>query len=81
MLENFLGKLIPEDTKVNSIKDTITTTLENLSEELKEPDFKKFSVTIQPINDEFEFVCLVYHITPEGNKFKREITLKEIVAG
>jgi hypothetical protein len=81
MFENLLGGLIPADTKVNSIKETITRTLENLSEELEEPDFKKFSVTIQPINDEFEFVCLVYHIKPEGMKFVREITLKQIVAG
>ena len=80
MLGSLLGGLIPEDTKVNSIKETITRTLEDISDELNEPDFTKFSVTIQPIDDEFEFVCLIYHITPEGRKFIREISLKEIVS-
>lgn len=77
MLGNLLGGMLNVE---GSTRETITRTLENLSEELKEPNFKNFSVTIQPINDEFEFVCLVYHITPQGRVFVREITLKEIVS-
>ena len=77
MLGNLLGGMLNVE---GSTRETITRTLENLSEELKEPNFKNFSVTIQPINDEFEFVCLVYHITPQGRVFVRKITLKEIVS-
>ena len=77
MLGNLLGGMLNVE---GSTRDTITRTLENLAEELNEPNFKNFSVTIQPINEEFEFVCLVYHITPNGRVFVREITLKEIVS-
>lgn len=77
MLGNLLGGIMNVE---GSIQETITRTLENLSEELNEPNFKNFSVTIQPINEDFDFVCLVYHITPTGRNFVREITLKEIVS-
>jgi hypothetical protein len=77
MLGNLLGGIMNVE---GSIRETITRTLEDLSEELNEPNFKNFSVTIQPINEEFDFVCLVYHITPQGRTFVREITLKEIVS-
>ena len=77
MLGNLLGGMLNVE---GSTRETITRTLENLAEELNEPNFKNFSVTIQPINEEFEFVCLVYHITPNGRVFVREITLKEIVS-
>jgi hypothetical protein len=77
MLGNLLGGIMNVE---GSIRETITRTLEDLSEELNEPNFKNFSVTIQPINEEFDFVCLVYHITPQGRVFVREITLKEIVS-
>jgi hypothetical protein len=76
-LGNLLGGLMNIE---GSIRETITRTLEDLSEELNEPNFKNFSVTIQPINEEFDFVCLVYHITESGRKFVREIELKEIVS-
>lgn len=74
---NLLGGLMNIE---GSIRETITRTLEDLSEELNEPNFKNFSVTIQPINEEFDFVCLVYHITDGVCKFVREIKLKEIVS-
>ena len=77
MLGNLLGGMLNVE---GSTRETITRTLENLAEELNEPNFKNFSVTIQPINEEFEFVCLVYHITRNGRVFVREITLKEIVS-
>jgi len=62
------------------VRDTIIGTLEDLSEELNEPDFKTFSVTIQPINEKFEFICLVYHRKDGKLNFIREITLKEILS-
>ena len=77
MLGNLLGGLMNVE---GSIRETITRTLEELSEELNEPDFKHFSVTIQPINDEFDIVCLVYRRIDGNNVFVRDITLKEIVS-
>ena len=77
MLGNLLGGIMNVE---GSIRETITRTLEELSEELNEPNFKNFSVTIQPINEEFDFVCLVYHRKDGNNIFVREITLKEIVS-
>jgi hypothetical protein len=76
-LGNLLGGMFNVE---GSIRETITRTLEDLSEELNEPDFKNFSVTIQPINSEFDFICLVYHRLDGKNIFVREITLKEIVS-
>jgi hypothetical protein len=74
---NLLGGLMNVE---GSVRETITRTLEDLSEELNEPNFKNFSITIQPINEDFDFVCLIYHITDSGRKFIREIELKEIVS-
>ena len=77
-LGSMLGSLFNAE---ESVRNTIINTLENLSEELNEPDFKNFSVTIQPINEDFEFACLVYHRVNGQSKFIREIPLKEIVNG
>jgi len=76
MFEMFNGLLNIE----GQVRNTIIGTLEDLSEELKEPDFKNFSVTIQPINESFEFICLVYHKKDGKLTFVREITLKEILS-
>jgi hypothetical protein len=77
MLGNLLGGIMNVE---GSVRETITRTLEDLSEELNEPNFKNFSITIQPINDDFDFVCLVYRRIDGNNIFVREITLKEIVS-
>lgn len=76
-LGNLLGGMFNVE---GQIRETITRTLEDLSEELNEPNFKNFSVTIQPIDDDFNFICLVYHRKEGVNTFIREITLKEIVS-
>jgi hypothetical protein len=76
MFEMFNGLLNIE----GQVRNTIIGTLEDLSEELNEPDFKNFSVTIQPINEKFEFICLVYHKRDGKLNFVREITLKEILS-
>jgi hypothetical protein len=52
--------------------------LDNLSEEL-DAEFKDFFVTIQPIDEDFNFKMYVYHKVNGVPKFIREITLKEIV--
>jgi len=77
MLEKLLGGMMNIE---GSIRETITRTLEEISEELQDPNPKNFSIIIQPTNDDFDFVCLIYHRTGDGLKFVREITLKEIVA-
>lgn len=61
------------------VTEKIQTTLDDLSAELKEPNFHNFFITIIPINEEFDFECIVYHRTAEGIKKVREITIKEIV--
>jgi len=73
---SMLGGLI--DTE-GTVRSTIENTLDSLSEELNEPDFKNFNVVIQPINDDFNFVCLVYKVVNGKREFVREIPLKEIV--
>ena len=75
-LGNLLGSLV--DTE-GSVRTTIENTLDKLSEELQEENYRNFHVVIQPINDDFNFVCLVYHIKNGKKTFIREIPLKEIV--
>ena len=75
-LGSILGGLM--DTE-GTVRTTIENTLDSLSEELQEENYKNFHVVIQPINDDFNFVCLVYHIKNGKKEFVREIPLKEIL--
>lgn len=77
-----LGKLLSAvvDTE-QTVRDTIESSLENISEELEEENTKNFHVLIQPINDDCNFVCLIYHIKDGQRTFVREIPLKEILSG
>jgi hypothetical protein len=75
MLGKIVGAFIDKEKEIGTV---ITNTLDNLSEEL-DADFKDFFVTIQPIDDDFNFKMYVYHKVNNVPKFVREITLKEIV--
>jgi hypothetical protein len=75
MLGKIVGAFIDKEKEIGTV---ITNTLDNLSEEL-DADFKDFFVTIQPIDDDFNFKMYVYHKVNGVPKFIREITLKEIV--
>ena len=76
MLENMLGILGIDKEK--SIRETIIKTLDILAGEL-DCEYQDLFVTIQPINEDFEFKLFVYHRVNGAPKFVREITLKEIV--
>jgi len=75
MLGKIVGAFIDKEKEIGTV---IINTLDNLSEEL-DADFKDFFVTIQPIDDDFNFKMYVYHKVNNVPKFVREITLKEIV--
>jgi hypothetical protein len=77
-LGSLLGGLM--DTE-GTVRTTIENTLDALSEELQEENYKNFHVVIQPINEDFNFVCLVYHIKSGQRTMVREIPLKEILGG
>ena len=76
MLEGLLGNLI---NKEESVRETITDALNDLSEELNLP-FSKFFVMIKPIDEKFNFKLHVF-ILNDSNipQFVRELTVKEIV--
>ena len=61
------------------VTEKIQTTLDDLATELNETNHRNFFITIIPINEEFDFECIVYHRTSDGIKEVREITIKEIV--
>lgn len=75
MLDKVLGAFIDKE---GSIKETIINTLDNLSEEL-DCGFEDLFVTIQPVNEDFDFKMYVYQKINGKHIFIREITLKEIV--
>lgn len=75
MLDKVLGAFIDKE---NSIRETIINTLDNLSEEL-DCGFEDLFVTIQPVNEDFDFKMYVYQKINGKPSFVREITLKEIV--
>jgi hypothetical protein len=75
-LTGMLGGLIDSE---GIVTEKIQTTLDDLSEELNEPNHRNFFITIIPINEEFDFECIVYHRTPDGIQMVRQITIKEIV--
>ena len=75
-LAGMLGGLIDSE---GIVTEKIQTTLDDLADELNETDYRNLFITIIPINEDFDFKCMVYHKTPAGTKFVREITIKEIV--
>jgi hypothetical protein len=76
MLGNLMGSLIDSEGIVTG---KITQALDDLSEELEEDNFSNFWITIKPMDDEFNFICEVFHRKPSGIEKVREITIKEIV--
>lgn len=74
MLGDLLGGLIDKE---KATRDTITNTLEDLSEELG-ADFKDFFVTIQPTDEKYGFKLYLYHLIEGRPKFVREVPLKEV---
>ena len=58
MLGSMLGGLFDKE---GMVRDTIKSTLEDLSEELQ-CSFKEFFVTIQPVNDSLEFKMSIVRI-------------------
>jgi len=64
---------------VGIVTEKIQTTLDDLSEELNEPDHKNIWITIKAINEDREFVCQVFHRTETGIEYVRDVTIKEIV--
>lgn len=76
MLGNLMNAFVDS---VGIVTEKIQNALDDLSEELKEPDYKNIWITIKAINEDRDFVCEVFHRTPEGIKYVRDITIKEIV--
>jgi hypothetical protein len=64
---------------VGIVTEKIQTTLDDLSEELNEPDHRNIWITIKAINEDRDFVCQVFHRTPSGIEYIRDVTIKEIV--
>ena len=58
MLGNLMGSLIDSEGIVTG---KITQALDDLSEELNENNFSNFWITIKPMDDEFNFICEVFH--------------------
>lgn len=76
MFGNLMGKLVDSE---GIVTEKITQTLDDLSEELSEENFNNFWITIKPIDDEFNFVCEVFHRGQNGISKVRQIAIKEIV--
>lgn len=76
MLNNLMNAFVDS---VGIVTEKIQTALDDLSEELQEEDFRNIWITIKAINENRDFVCEVYHRTPDGIKYVRDITIKEIV--
>lgn len=76
MLGNLMNALVDS---VGIVTEKIQNALDDLSEELNEPDYRNIWITIKAINEDRDFVCEVFHRTPEGIKYVRDITIKEIV--
>ena len=74
MLGDLLGGLIDKE---KATRETITNTLEDLSEELG-ADYKEFFVTIQPTDEKWGFKLYLYHLTDGRPRFVREVPLKEV---
>lgn len=71
-----MGSLIDSEGIVTG---KITQTLDDLSEELDEDNFSNFWITIKPTDNEFNFICEVFHRKESGIEKVRQITIKEIV--
>jgi hypothetical protein len=74
MFGELLGGLIDKE---KATRETITSTLEDLSEELG-AEYKDFFVTIQPTDEKFVFKLYLYHVVEGRPKFVREVPLKEV---
>jgi len=76
MLGSLMNSLVDS---VGIVTEKIQTTLDDLSEELNEPDHKNIWITIKAINEDREFVCQVFHRKSTGIEYVRDVTIKEIV--
>lgn len=75
MLGSLLGGMFDKE---GMVRDTITSTLEDLTEELS-CTYKDLFVTIQPMSDKLDFKMYVYKKVEGKPTFVREIPLAEIV--
>jgi hypothetical protein len=73
LLDEMMGGLI---NKEKATFDTIQNALENISIELN-CSHKDFFVIMKPVDEEFSPKFYIY--LTQGNKFVREITIKEIL--
>lgn len=76
MFENLLGHFVDSEEIVTN---KIIQTFEDVSEELKEDNFKNMFITIIPIDDEFNFKCILYQKINGVSEPIRTIPIKEIV--
>ncbi len=75
MLEELLGGII---NKEKAIYDAIQETLADIASELQcSPS--EFIIAIKPTDDKYNFKLHIMRATAEGNKWVREIAIKEII--
>lgn len=74
MFGDLLGGLIDKE---KATFDTIQNALENIAEELQ-CSHTEFFVIMKPVDKDFSPKFYIYKM--EGNKFIREITIKEILS-
>lgn len=77
MLENLIGMFTGSGEDL--VAGKIIQTFEDISEELNEHNFQNLFITIIPIDDEFNFECVLYQRINGTAKAIRTIPLKEIV--
>lgn len=76
MLGSLMNSLVDS---VGIVTEKIQNALDDLSEELNEPDYKNIWITIKAVSEDRDFVCEVFHRTQTGIVYVRDITIKEIV--
>jgi hypothetical protein len=78
MLGDLISGLMGGMDKESITKDTIQDTLEKVSAELNAP-FNNFFITIQAVDDKFNFKCDIFQIIENKKVHVRMITIAEIV--
>jgi hypothetical protein len=78
MLGDLISGLMGGMDKESITRDTIQDTLEKISIQLNAP-FKDFFITIQGIDDKFNFRCDIFQTIDNKKVWVREITIAEIV--
>jgi hypothetical protein len=78
MIGDLISGLMGGMDKESITRDTIQDTLEKISMELNAPS-KDFFITIQGIDDKFNFKCDIFQIIDNKKVWVRKITIAEIV--